>query len=586
MTGLPTVTVTLDDGSDTWSTDVSDRVSLSAGVSVSGYGRGDEFDQATASTLTLTLDNTDGTLTTGADALTVNQPVRLTLTKGSTTCNRFTGRIISGDLGWLGGPALVSQVVVTAVDRLADAAGRKLRSMLEEEILQRSPTAYYTLGEASGSTSAGDTSGNQASVLVQAGTGTKVVFGNGTGPVDGMTAATFAGGKYLQGVNDGVQLMDTSLGLLAIFNTSQTDGWIASRRHYYLSIGLGVLQAVAGSTVLNCPTSVSDGLTHTAAVFGDGTTAYFVVDGVLVDSQPIVANNGPFEIPMEIGGTAGGAIPFTGTISHVATFGALTVADVQAITDVATGASETTAERFARLCGYGDLDNATTTGMSGQTVGIQATSGATLLDALNAVAEAEGGLVYADGDGTIILQGRGFRAAKTTADVTLPAKTLDTETDVILDNQQQVTLVTVSTSGGATQVVGTSTTGVDDKSLDLIDDNDADALRAAQWIVAKHSETGPRLGSGTLDLLGASTSAAVAVLAADIGDRLAFTNMPTQVWDGFGDVTIEGWTETVQLDENGGAWTLAANLLPFTLFDALVLDDPVYGALDSYPIMN
>lgn len=577
----PTVQVFLDDGSGTYPIDVSSRVHLPRGVTVSNFGRGDDDrGQAQSAELKLTLDNTDGALSVGAGAISSGQRIRLRLTKSVTARNRFTGRITGGGLSWPGGQGRLSEMAVSAMDFLTDLGGFPMRSILEQEILLRSPSEYYTLGESAGSKTAGDTSGNQAAPLEQTGTGTAVQFGNGTGPADGLTAATFAGGKELQGVNDGVQLMPTTFGLTATFNTSQTEGFIASRRHYYLSIGLGVFQAVAGNTVLNCPTSVSDGHTHTAAVFGDGTTAYFVVDGVLVDSKPIVANNGTFEIPMEIGGnTDAGATPFTGTISHVAAFPALTVADAQAICQAAaTGfAGETTAQRFARILAYTGLSGSTTTGMSGQTMAAQATSGTSALDALEAVAAAEGGLLYADGDGTIVLQGRGYRAAKTTPDLTLTADELDPDTDVTADNQQQIKQVTVTAVGGATQVVGS---GLPADSLDLAVDNDGDALRAAQWIVAKHASPAPRMGSGKFDLM-TSTNAAN-LLARSVGDRLRFTGLPSQMWPGAGEVSLEGWTETISQD----AWTLDANLLPWSLFTALVLDDPVYGALDAYPIMN
>jgi len=84
--------------------------------------------------------------------------------------------------------------------------------MLEEEVLSHSPSAYYTLSEPEGSTSAGDTSGNQARPLVASGTGTPVQFGAGTGPVDGMTAAVFAGpsGQFLaDGVTGNVTIPTT-----------------------------------------------------------------------------------------------------------------------------------------------------------------------------------------------------------------------------------------------------------------------------------------------------------------------------------------------------------------------------------------
>jgi prophage tail gpP-like protein len=55
-------------------------------------------------------------------------------------------------------------------------------------------------------------------------------------------------------------------------------------------------------------------------------------------------------------------------------------------------------------------------------MGAQATSGSSVFDALNAVAAAEGGVMFVDGTGLLTMQGRSYRAAKTTADQTLTAQ--------------------------------------------------------------------------------------------------------------------------------------------------------------------
>jgi hypothetical protein len=147
VTGLPTITVKLDDGSLTYPTNVSTRVRLPAGVTVSGYGRTDEQPAAQAAQFSVTLDNTDGAITS---TVTVGQGIQFTETIGATTRTRFTGVISAANQGWPTGDDTFSVIQVTAVDPLAALARQPLRSMLEEEILTDNPTAYYTLGEAQG----------------------------------------------------------------------------------------------------------------------------------------------------------------------------------------------------------------------------------------------------------------------------------------------------------------------------------------------------------------------------------------------------------------------------------------------------
>jgi hypothetical protein len=593
MTGAPTVQVLLDDGTGTYPIDVSSRVKLPAGVSVSSYGRTDEFSEAQSAQLQLTLDNSDGGLSVGAGfdtlpfdsgpfgggvLLSKGQGIRLKLTKGATTRNRFTGKVAGSSMAWPGGQGGFSELAVTAMDPLTDLAGYPMRSMLEEEILPRGPSAYYTLGEAAGSRSAGDTSGNQAPTLTQAGTGAPVVFGTGTGPVDGLTAATFGGGRYLT-TGDSIPAT-LAYGLTVTFATTTTPASfsrIASSAGWVLDLSSSGQIAASGPgfAFTGGGPSVVDGHTYTAQVVSDGVTASVLLDGVVIDTEAVSGvESGPV---MTVGGFLGVGLlgePFTGTVSHVAAFPALSVVDAQAIAEAAaTGfAGETTADRFARILGYTGLTGSTTAGMSGQTMSAQSTSGQSALEALQAVAAAEGGVLYADGSGTIVLQGRGYRAMNTTPDLTLSADELGSDTSITDDDQQQVKQVTVTRTDGATQVVGA---GLPSTSLDLAVDNDGDALRAAQWEVAKHADPGPRIGEATLDLM--TSTYAEQILQRDLGDRLAFTGMPSQLWAGAGDVVIDGWSETV----TDQAWDLTANVLPWSLFQAGIYDDPTYGIYDD-----
>ncbi len=190
-------------GTPTW-TDVTAYTQHINGVDIDKW-RAEEFSECQPSRCSFTLNNSDGRftpgLTTGAHYPNVKKGrrIRVRSTVGGVTTTRFTGYIDDWSVTWPGMVGTISMCAVTASSRMArlGTAG-ELRSIVEEEILLDLPAAYYTMGEPEGATFASDSSGNLAPNLVQAGTGAAVTFGTATGPgTDGLTAATFAGGKYL-----------------------------------------------------------------------------------------------------------------------------------------------------------------------------------------------------------------------------------------------------------------------------------------------------------------------------------------------------------------------------------------------------
>lgn len=600
--GPPTVHCYLDDGSGTYPTDISSRVDLdpdNGGLQLEGYGRADEFDYAGGTELTVVLNNTDGALTVGGTPISKRQGIRITLTKGATTKNRFTGKIDGADLGWPGGLGKLANLVVTALDPIADCGNFTMRSMLEHEILLRSPFAYYTLGEPAGATGAGDTSGVGGPLLTPGGVGTPPVFGAGTGPVDGLPAVQFAGGGYLgvQTANAYVTPAVPFSFVIFLSTTTIPGGGGATVLSVYPVPGTAIndvasviidsagrLRITVGVGQVATTGSIADGDIHCIVGTYDGAgTVTGYVDGVTVgnDATGTLLHTGVDVSVGDYGLDPSDGEQFTGWASHLAFYAtALSASDAANIASAGlTGcAGETTDARFARLASYGGFPTTTTTGLSGQTVGVQDTSDSTLLTALQQVADSEIGVLYANGSGVLVLQGRGYRSAKTVADLILAGtqQELGADTTVTLDDQQQLLLVTVTDATGATQTVGA---GLPSKELTVLDDNSGDALRTAQWLTVKHADPGPRLPAATLDPY--TSSVAEQILQREIGDRLAFTGLPTQTWANLGDATIEGWSETVTQDE----WQITANLLPWSLFTALVLDDATYGALDSYPLM-
>lgn len=157
----PGVAASAAPGAGDW-VDISDRL---RSFSIK-WGREDDLSQPSAGTMALRLDNSDGNLdpdnTAGTWYPDLLPLVWVRLKGGTTTANTdmFYGQV-SID-GWR---LVASQhagsvdVAVTVLDGLEQLANTRLRSVYEMEVRADSPTAWYRLGESSG-TVAVDSSGN------------------------------------------------------------------------------------------------------------------------------------------------------------------------------------------------------------------------------------------------------------------------------------------------------------------------------------------------------------------------------------------------------------------------------------------
>ncbi|HJR90332.1 MAG TPA: hypothetical protein VJ782_09275, partial [Aeromicrobium sp.] len=189
MTGLPTFLVELDDGTGTFPDDITTAVSLKAGGSIT-RGRADEHGSITPTVLRL------GIEWSGLSGITTfnDQMIRVTETVGATTSVRFTGYVQDWPVEWPSGGDEYAITRITAVDRLARLARRKLKSMIEHEYLVDAPLLFYPLTEREDSESAGDVSGNGGPSLIPDGAG--VVFGATS--LDGQGAVTLPAGVSLR----------------------------------------------------------------------------------------------------------------------------------------------------------------------------------------------------------------------------------------------------------------------------------------------------------------------------------------------------------------------------------------------------
>lgn len=595
MTGLPTLTVELDDGTGTFPHDVTAYVHMPTGISAT-HGRQDEFSQVEAARLSLRLDNVDGRFTIGAPTygIHVDQRIRFTETVGATVSKRFTGYVQDWPLVWPSPTASMATVTVSAFDRYTRLARRQLRSLVENEILLDGPLAYYTLGEPEGSTSAGDTSGNGTRVLVATGSGTAVAFGTATSTADdALTAATFAGGKYLS-VSPGGTFIG---GLECFFRRNGAP----STAETVIAFNNGAAEAVIetngrlslyalGGLIAQTAASVCDNTLRHVGITNTATVGALYLDGTLVGSgiHATVSTFSSLTLSVGGGGDSNGPAAFSGTIAHAAFY--LTGPSAGRVTNHAEAglsgfATQSSGDRVERLASYAGLIAADLDLESGAlATPTQTTSGKSVLDALREVEQAEGGVLFVAGDGRLTFHNRTHRVLTSTGTAALAVTAADVDHDdftISTDKTYLQNTVTGSRAGGPAQTV-VSEASVDTfdeypADLDLLVATDDEVLARINWQMNAYDEVAPRLSSVTLDLLTCSTAIQEAVLGLEIGDRLTVSGLPTQSPMATADLIVEGWSERA----SSGAWSITFNTAPAELFRAWILGDPVYGVLGS-----
>lgn len=595
MTGLPTLLVELDDGTDTWPHDITNRVRLEDGWETT-RGRQNEFGEVQTGKLTLSLDNSDGRFTLGNPTydVVIGQRIRLTETVGGTVSKRHTGYVEDWPQEWTSALANVAVSNVTSLDLLERLSRRDMpASMIQGEILLDKPIAYYTLGEPTGATSAGDTSGNGGAVLTQQGNGAAVSFGVAVGPThDDLTAATFASGKYLTSAYpaspttyagttvDAFVLTASGTGTPAIVDTNRSQlGIFVDPSGVALAVG-------GGSTVVTGTVNIANSATHHVAVTWDGTTLRLYVDGVADGSTALAGTP-------SLGVSQVGSATLTGTVAHAAFYGAALSAlriAAHASAGLNGATSDSSGARIGRLADYAHIPS----GLRDLDTGRLASTGeqvgaGKILPTMQAVTQTEGGALFIAGDGSLTFHDRTRRVAASTGSAALALTVSDVEHgDLVIGGAKDylINTVTGSRDGGAIQ------RAVDQPSVDAYDEypddmtllvlTDAEVLDAITWRKSAYAQPLPRLSSVTIDLFTSPAALQEAVLGLELGDRITIASMPTQAPMAAADLLIEGVREAQAI----GSWKVTFNTVPAALFHAWILDDPVYSVLDDTTILH
>jgi len=476
---------------------------------------------------------------------------------------------------------------------------------------------YYTMGDAAGSTTASNSSGNpQVPPLTQVGSGTAVVFGNATGPgTDGLTAATFTSqGKNLAFTNaEALAGITTTATIECFINTTHNafSGWSVALEDAPNSSGTpgipsslkvgtdGNQQALAqlrtplvNIFVSGLGPATSDGATHHVAAKFSGTTLTLYVDGVSVGTASNASAALPTFQTVRAGFSSSSDPSQTLSAAHIAIFStALDGTRILAHANAGLNgfAGETVASRLTRYASYAGIpatEVSFETGMVPDLAHID-TTGVTALEMMRKIEATEEGVLFDAADGTLTFHARNHRYSAT------PAFTLDVASRHIerglsprLDRAGIRNDVTATLTDGTASAHAFNQTSIDAygparESLDLATTNAEEPFQHANWLVGQYAEPRPRVSQlGVINLVSLPAALTQAVLSAGVGTRFRVTGMPSQAEKATQDYYIEGYSESI----GPARHTITLNVSQAEPFDVWTVEDPVLGAYDSNPL--
>lgn len=521
--------------------------------------------------------------------------------------DRFWGAVNDWPTKWRG---LHATAMITCSDLFATLARQpQLRSILDEEIFNDGPIAYYPLTEESGATSAGDLSGVTAGPLgiIQQGiTGGVLDFSAGPGPAATgeqyplFTPVSATQGKYLA-ADLGAEYERLSAGQ---FNC--VEGWFTSSTGsgrvilalesvdqekqlvFSLSAG-GVLQIEhtqsGGTLIVTASTSgnLADGRQHhfvydewSTNLWVDGGTPFTTFVDLMYDLRLLT-----------VGAYHNGRL-WSGTVSSIALYTTVGPRGPDLINHYTAGmtafAGEGADTRIARLARYAGVNSLTVFGSIHDPVAGQGAGGSTALSMMQAAATTDGGKLYAERDWIgLAYQGRDVRYNPDPSSETFTVAYADLETadvEVSNDDQKMANIVTATRPNGARQRV------IDQASIDLYgprDDgettflktNDNAVLDAANWLVSRYADPPPEVREVPVEAYTLPQYADI--LDGDISEYFSITGMPPEAPATDMRLTIEGYTETIKQ----GSHLIKFRTSLSATDSVWVLNDPVYSVLGT-----
>lgn len=617
MAGLPTVQVLLDDGTGTFPYDVTTKVRMVEGISING-GRQDEQAQIQPSVCTLTFDNTDGrftinsTIIASPSPIVINQRIRVKLTVGGTTVDRFTGYVQEWPVVWPQGGQEFSTVAITASDALARLGRIPPRTPLAEAMLLDGATLVWPLTEPEPKIAPGMTgpacyplgpdaqtvgplqllgltstypddwptfgaeqmpNGNGSGVMFPVGTTFPAPYYLGqitggttdtaTGPGSAMTADFSIECAFKVAPGGSVNLMQIgdklspSVQALLLFTGSGRLGVV-------LYTG-GTFTPGVDTTSVDAQIGIDDDEWHFATITltNGGKTVTLMADRQLLGSSTLSTAPTANLDAVKFGR---GAAVAAGAGSHLAFYpAAVTLAEHQLHYDVAIGEtgfrSDEVISRYADVAGL-----AFTAAEDGAQTVPTFTSG-DIASLMTEVMDAERGRLFVDGSGTLRFEARTHPLPDVyagTPDITGTNDLLNPDASFPVDTQRLINRATVSRPDGAPVTAEDTASiaqhGVYDPggiSVQVMDDSQAGNLAA--YLVWRNAEPGPRLAGAKIDLLTQTSAIQQAFLVQLMGAWLQLTGLPSQSPTGAtANLYIEGFNELISATE----WSLGINTSP------------------------
>lgn len=597
MTGQPTLTVALDDGTGTYPYDVTSRLRLELGVTITS-GRTDELSTIAPGALSMSLSNADGALTLGSATygVRVGQGVRVTATVGGVTRTRFVGTAESWSVSWPDGGDSDAVANLTAVDDLARLGRVVFDTLMTEQIDSGGvPLAWWPMGEGSNAKRAGEFNGGPALVKVS-GSGKPPAFGSEGGPVTGGTAALFKAtesvlqGSLTQGQPMGQLVVEAVVTVAeagsATGNIAKVSGADDSMRIYLdaSAIPFWAAEVAALSYTYTLYGGFSTAGTHHLAVRvtpGFTRRMEFYVDGAMVDAMDsAVGVQVDVAETIKVGGIDGAISQVVISDSSGVTSAVLANHSHAALDGFSADSTAVRAQRYAAFAGR---TLTIRTAASTSSMGSLDIAGLNALDAIGRVVTTEGGTLSRDPAGGLIFDGRTYRPNRTVT-WTLDADDIDGSTEPVADTSTLLNDITVDQfDGGTTRVKSPASIaayGLASGTLDLLTSDDAAARNRAEWEVSSYSTIYPRVGSLTIDVGSLATAKATGWLDVGTSTRMRVTGLPSQapgVVAGGADFLVEGWSETVTHE----SWTTSLNVSPWEVARAWRLNDTTDSVLGT-----
>lgn len=600
----------------------NDAIASQVWTDVSGYvletsptslrrGRSDEMSDIQPSSLSMTLDNTDGRFTPGYTAgpygtnIDMGKMIRRSAVIDGVSYPRFTGYIDTVNIPeWANSNHFHRTVSIEASDRLARIGAERAGPMLsayEYEVLRLDPELFYPMTEEADAQTVSNRSTYRFDPLIRVQNAGETTMGGGDSwPAENVKTAKFepvfqengnllASSDWFRGElrNPIPYGSGSPVTICAWVTVDQiwTAGTlnllprIAELKSDTQTVFLGLnaqgmwTGGAAGASASTAPVSPGTGTgpRFVAVVINPGNAVALYVDGQLYPGSGVPVTTDQLYI-MAVGG------PWAGSIGGVAVFRqALSTAQIQKLYQAGyTGTDGLLSDEAMRS--VADYAGISTSELAidpprGQTrVGKIPMHGRSRLDVMRDIVKAEGGLLFADPSGVIQFHTRGKRWNTGAAQLVIPPQEIKVTLAINYDDTYIINEAYVSRDGGVTAravwLPSQNLRGIYTKSVDgLKFFSDAEAMPRARSYVIQNNAPKPRMGALPFDV--ATSLIQKYLLQLDIGSIISFSGLSADA-PNFGRHFVEGITESQSADE----------------YTITVATSPVYAPLMAYMVVG